>query len=220
MLKRYKKGMTTRNNIIHVAKTLFYFNGYKKTTVQKISNLANVNLGLLSYYFKTKKNIVKICFLEYLDRINAFVSENVDDIDDTMLLFLIEQRIYFNLIFKNQNNLSFYKEVVCNKIVYDVMYDFALDKYNQISEKMNLDLKENIVKCYVSLTLGGRCKVLLSYFDKEIDIDYNDLINVIISYTPKLFGIDKVIIDNYITKSEEIVKNLDCDSINFLINNN
>lgn len=219
MLKRYKKGMTTRNNIIHVAKTLFYFNGYKKTTVQKISDLANVNLGLLSYYFKTKKNIVKICFTEYLDKINHFVSDEVDS-DDDILLLLVSHRIFFDIIFRNANNLSFYKEIVCNKIIYEVMYDFVFGKYNEINEKENYNLDEDIIKCLVCVELGGRCKVLTNYFNNLIDTTYDDLVNVLISCTPKLFSIDKDIMYNYITESKRIVKNLDYSCINFLINNN
>ncbi len=219
MLKRYKKGMTTRNNIIHVAKTLFYFNGYKKTTVQKISDLANVNLGLLSYYFKTKKNIVKICFTEYLDKINHFVSDEVDS-DDDILLLLVSHRIFFDIIFRNANNLSFYKEIVCNKIIYDVMYDFVFGKYNEINEKENYNLDEDIIKCLVCVELGGRCKVLTNYFNNLIDTTYDDLVNVLISCTPKLFSIDKDIMYNYLTESKRIVNNLDYSCINFLINNN
>lgn len=219
MLKRYKKGMTTRNNIIHVAKTLFYFNGYKKTTVQKISDLANVNLGLLSYYFKTKKNIVKICFVEYLDKINHFVLEEVDS-DDDILQLLVSHRIFFDIIFKNANNLSFYKEIVCNKIIYDVMYDFVLSKYKEINENKNFNLDEDIIKCLVCVELGGRCKVLSNYFNNQFDITYDDLVNVLISCTPKLLNIDKKTMDNYIVESKKIVKGLDYSYINFLINNN
>lgn len=218
-MKRYKKGITTKNNIIHVSKTLFYFHGYRKTTVQKISELANVNLGLLSYYFTTKKNIVKECLDDYLERIDNFISDNTN-CEDPILKLFITQRIYYNIIFNNNNNLTFYKELVENNIIYDVSYDQILKSYKEIADILNLNLTEDMIKCCISFEVGGKYSVLTSYFNNQFEVSYEELVSVIICCKHKVFSLDKNILDDYLEESKKIVDDLDYSSISFLINNN
>jgi len=89
---RYKKGLKTKNKIVQASKSLFYFNSYRKTTVQGIADLADVNLGLISYYFKSKDNIAKSIFIGFLkeieqEKLNGMVRINI--IDSFQVVFII-----------------------------------------------------------------------------------------------------------------------------------
>ena len=47
----YKKGIESKNKIYQSAKKMFYEYGYKKTTIEKIAEDADVPVGLVTYYF-------------------------------------------------------------------------------------------------------------------------------------------------------------------------
>jgi len=96
---RYKKGLKTKNKIIQASKSLFYFNGYRKTTVQSIADLADVNLGLISYYFKSKDNIAKSIFIRFLKEIEQEVRTlDYSKNKDLMSIYMAKERIFFEII--------------------------------------------------------------------------------------------------------------------------
>jgi hypothetical protein len=216
-IKRYKKGIETRNNIINASKSLFYLQGYKNTTVQKIADLASVNLGLLSYYFKTKNNIIKIIFTDFLDNIDNLISNcNVSD-ENLIVFYMVKERIAYNIIFKNQNNLRFYKEIINNNIVMKIMEEYTLSNFIKINEVKNLKIDINHIKCYSALEVGGSYNILKKYFLGSIEISYDDMVNILIGCTPRLFGMDNDSIRSFIIESKKISESINYSSIKFLI---
>ena len=58
------KGSETRESILKTCRRLFYEHGYKSTTSRMIAGQAQINLGLLDYYFKGKEEIATMIYLE------------------------------------------------------------------------------------------------------------------------------------------------------------
>jgi hypothetical protein len=196
---------------------LFYLQGYKNTTVQKIADLASVNLGLLSYYFKTKNNIIKIIFTDFLDNIDNLISNcNVSD-ENLIVFYMVKERIAYNIIFKNQNNLRFYKEIINNNIVMKIMEEYTLSNFIKINEVKNLKIDINHIKCYSALEVGGSYNILKKYFLGSIEISYDDMVNILIGCTPRLFGMDNDSIRSFIIESKKISESINYSSIKFLI---
>ncbi|PKM52897.1 MAG: TetR/AcrR family transcriptional regulator, partial [Firmicutes bacterium HGW-Firmicutes-5] len=54
----YEKGIQTRNHLYEISKKCFYEQGYEKTKIKDIVTAADTPIGLFTYYFKTKDNIV------------------------------------------------------------------------------------------------------------------------------------------------------------------
>lgn len=76
------KGEITKNKILQTARNLFYERGYKATTARNIAETAGVNLGLLTYYFKSKSELGRLVyadirhkFEEYIDKYEPGLSE-------------------------------------------------------------------------------------------------------------------------------------------------
>jgi hypothetical protein len=196
---------------------LFYLQGYKNTTVQKIADLASVNLGLLSYYFKTKNNIIKIIFTDFLDNIDKLISScNVSD-ENLIVFYMVKERIAYNIIFKNQNNLRFYKEIINNNIVMKIMEEYSLSNFIKINEVKNLNININHIKCYSALEVGGSYNILKKYFLGSIEISYDEMVNILIGCTPRLFGMDNDSIRSFIAESKKISESIDYSAIKFLI---
>jgi len=70
---------TRRDKILHAALKLFYSKGYFKTSVHEIRELADVSIGLLYRYFKSKEEIANTIYSELLaetiDTFNSIISE-------------------------------------------------------------------------------------------------------------------------------------------------
>ena len=51
-MKHNNRGSETKESILRAGRSLFYEHGYKATTARMIAGQANINLGLIDYYFK------------------------------------------------------------------------------------------------------------------------------------------------------------------------
>lgn len=217
IIKRYKKGIATRNNIINASKSLFYLKGLNATTVQKIADLASVNLGLLSYYFKTKNNIINIIFTEFFEKTYALVDNQVNDDKGILLIHMVKDRIIYDIIFKDPNNLRFFKEVIDKSIVLKFFEEKTYNNYTKINSKNGFKINDNLINCYSSLECGGRLNLLKKYVDGTLQVEYENLINILVSCTPKLFGMDNNTISEYLALSLEIQNNIDYNKVKMLI---
>lgn len=65
-MANYENGLETKAKIIDICKKLFYSKGFKKTTFKDISQLANVNQGLIVYYYKTKNILANTIFQDVM----------------------------------------------------------------------------------------------------------------------------------------------------------
>ena len=71
MAKRSDK----RERLINAAKELFYKQGFSNTTIADIAKLADVPLGNVYYYFKTKDEICEAVIIERNQEINNIINE-------------------------------------------------------------------------------------------------------------------------------------------------
>jgi len=217
LIKRYKKGIETRNNIINASKSLFYLQGYNNTTVQKIADLASVNLGLLSYYFKTKNNIIKIIFADFFDNLDNIVCDVCNKEEDLILFYMIKERVAYDIIFNNPNNLRFFKETINELVVVKIMEDYSLNNFIAINKKNGYNIDINLVKCYSLLENGGSVNIIKKYFSDELIISYEDMVNVLIGCTPRLFGIDNDAINKYVLRTKSLQKDINTSRVKLLI---
>ncbi len=215
---RYKKGLKTKNKIIQASKSLFYFNGYRKTTVQSIADLADVNLGLISYYFKSKDNIAKSIFIRFLKEIEQEVRTlDYSKNKDLMSIYMAKERIFFEIILKNDNYKKFYKEIINNNMIFNLLEDYVDRNYTIINNHIKKINNADLIKSFSALEIGGRYNILRKYFKNSIILDVDMLINILIGCTPRLFGYSNEKVDSYIQESKEIAKKVDKRNLKLLI---
>lgn len=71
--------MTKKEALLKAAKDLFAEYGYDGTTFKKISNQANVALGLLTHHFGSKEELFVIAALDVLENLKTTLQSAVDD---------------------------------------------------------------------------------------------------------------------------------------------
>lgn len=213
----YQKGIETRNRIIQSAKILFYENGYNKTTVKMIKNHSQVSLSAIPYYFKKKDEIVKVIYNSFLRDIYSFLDEIITKDIDSYLKHFYASKIYYYLIFKDENNDRFYYEVSVVESNYELL-DPIMGKINKnYAADFNIEKTEEQFKLIRMCDSGSRREILQNYYNRSIDITVDELIDFITSISGILIGIDQKISEKYGKLSTQFVKETNYGHIKFLI---
>ncbi|MFZ7119939.1 MAG: TetR/AcrR family transcriptional regulator [Eubacteriaceae bacterium] len=214
---RYKKGFETKENIIKVSKQLFYDLGYTKATVQKIADTANIPLGLIPYYFKTKDNIVLEINSKFYLEIYEFVNSRLNVKKNSYYKLFVVTSIYYRLILSDENNKRFFYEVLRNKSNFRSL-SYSIERiYSMISKENNNNFTQIDLDCIMIAEFGARRELLLNYFSGKIDIDIDYLVKTLSSVTGRFFGIDKDLIDDYAIKEKEFSDKYDYTNIKMLV---
>ncbi|MEK6476016.1 helix-turn-helix domain-containing protein [Catalinimonas sp. 4WD22] len=96
--------MNTKDHIIATALELFSRNGYEKTSIREIARTANLSLGLMYNYFKSKDALLERILMEGLVDIKAsftFPRDSEDPLKDLVentFRILHEKRRHWRLI--------------------------------------------------------------------------------------------------------------------------
>src|SRR5699024_11562259 len=69
--------MSTKQRVIHAASTLFFQKGFDGTSVRDIAYKADVNVSLISYYFKGKQGLLEHAVIHYYESYLEMMEENI-----------------------------------------------------------------------------------------------------------------------------------------------
>lgn len=70
---------SSKEKIMEAAADLFYFNGFKGTSIRAITTKANVNVSLISYYFKNKQGLLETMTVDYYENYLALLERVIND---------------------------------------------------------------------------------------------------------------------------------------------
>lgn len=108
----YAVGAATRKRIYDTAKKLFYEKGIKDTSYKDICEAADVNRGLIPYYFKSKNNIATQVLEEFVESMERAIEERwpEDKMGHSEFNIMVEL-LMFRLLAENENVCRFYDEI-------------------------------------------------------------------------------------------------------------
>jgi len=213
----YEKGIQTRNHLYQTAKQLFYTQGYEKTKIKDIVEMADTPIGLFTYYFKTKDNIVHEIYLEYYKQIDTCLNElKIDGLENSILRHAALSRIYFDQILNNENNRRFYYEILKKASNYRIAGDFIRNTYRRYIDEFHLVVSEKEFDNFLSIDFGGRREYFLNYFEKPLDDSVDTMVFLLNGIVPRLLGIDQHAVTTLLYKGIQIAKTIDCEPIHFL----
>jgi len=178
---RIIKGLETKKRIMGCAKAAFLKYGFKDATIVEITQDAGVPIGLFTYYFKTKSNIVNHVHLDYLERIRAAVMQ-YDWVRDETPLFTnsIINYIYFDNILYDEGVSRFFLEVLNADFPTSFMDETGKEVFKKYIEYYDLEIDEGYLELLLTFNNGGKKKLITKYLQKEMDIPKDQLISFII----------------------------------------
>ena len=208
----------TRDLIINSAKSQFYLNGYKDTTISNIFSSLEVPAGVFTYYFKTKDMLVTEIYKEFFEKIDERITKQFESIKDKpFLLQVICSKIYYDVILSNKNNARFYYQVLERKSNLRVNSGIVTPRFHRYIDEFNLIITEEEFETIVMLDAGARKEFFMDYFLKKRKIAPNSVSDIIESSIPLLMGIDKSIVDSTLFKASKIAKSIDYSDLIFLV---
>lgn len=132
--------LTTEEKIIVAARTIFTQKGFNATRTRDIAEEAGINLALLNYYFRSKKNLFQIIIEEKFDELFGMIEPILSDPNISL-----EEKIetlatnYTNLLLVNED-LPFFvlSELKSN--------EYILKKVEKNTRVMSQPIIENQLK--------------------------------------------------------------------------
>lgn len=174
--KGYRKGMNTKHKILLVSKKLFVENGYIDTSCKRICKEADVNLGLIHYHYKSKKNIGSTIYAYFLIEVKDFVKRVMcEKFHNYELKYAtaVENWVFLNLLLNDERYRRFYYELCKENFLIDENTKVLEFFYRIHVNTYNLNITPNEIKLIrvasASLTTGLVVKYVENYFDMTLD---------------------------------------------------
>lgn len=151
------KKITAADKIYRASKHLFYENGYYGTTTRDITSKSKTNLGLIKYYFDSKKVLAYNMLKEIVNEASSSVDKHLSQLEDPLLYAMTYSNVFLNLLFNDQQVEKFIVEAFSDEIMEDL--DEAFYRSNLYT--LNLLILE---KHQFSPDLGAHQTIQLNFY--------------------------------------------------------
>lgn len=208
---RYEKEMAkkelneTGKKILAAAETLFLEKGYNAVTTRDIARAAEVNLGLIPYYFGSKENlgmiIIKNINDRWYDQVFETYAAQLGSAERlyvyTALLWTVADEASLNLAYEFMEFCpsSAQASATFVKMSWDVIRDYQL----------SVTPLEN--ECYIAALKGAEQALILRMNHQKLNIDFEYVSKLIVSNYFYNIGLPDKTIAAIINRCEEFLKN-------------
>lgn len=208
------KKIDLEEQIIKKSFNLFLINGYEKTTIRQIAEAVGIGRGHLYYYFKKKEDILLFIYRKILNKIYELISNH--DMNDTELLlnYAITQCLYTYTIVRYQNLFRIYIEASKVPVIKKEYINILIDLFEKKAAETHYKVSEKDIYISVAMGCAGEEELLRRYYNKEIDLDIEDIIKSVISTRLILLNIiDKKEVDEIVYNAIDIANKLNIDEL-------
>lgn len=193
--------MNTKDKIYNTAKRLYLENGYENTPNTLIAKEAGVNLGLVTYYFKTK-DIIASEMLNY--NYQTLYSHMIKYLptNDELLQVITFHRLHYKLTELDALYDRFMYEMNKFDLLEKATRDGELYTLYQTLVENNVQIepseKERFCDCAVAASFGANRALTIKQYEKEIPLTKEELFDIAINQL--LFSL-KIEYNNLLLKS-------------------
>lgn len=195
---------SSARQILKAATELFVEYGYNTVTTRDIAARANVNLGLIPYYFKTKENLAGVVTVYLNDKIYHELFHI-----GTPKLGAAE-KIYIYTVLLQTRFMERYKKFMLeytatstgNSQISNVFREMSQD----LIQEYHLDITPAQNEIYMAALKGAERLLLLRSENKELDITFQEIVNIIISDYFFNLGLPDETIAAIITRSKNFIR--------------
>ncbi|OBT13479.1 TetR family transcriptional regulator [Vibrio sp. UCD-FRSSP16_10] len=197
-------GLETKQKIIEVAESLFAENGFKETSLRRITGGANVNLASVNYHFGDKKTLIRAVLDRYLEEFMPQLERELDQVE--LQSEITMQDVFYTLkspLFhlNNQSDKGAgrfllligrgYSDVQGHlRWFITTRYGHVLDKFSQAVCRANPNLDKQTLFWRLHFTLGAcvftmaSSEALLDIANSEFetDIDVEEIVEQIVPF--------------------------------------
>ncbi|MBU4542028.1 TetR/AcrR family transcriptional regulator [uncultured Acetobacterium sp.] len=176
--------MNTRDKIYNAAKRLYLENGYANTPNTLIAKEAGVNLGLVTYYFKTKDIIASDMLNNNYETLYSHLLKYLPT-NDELLQLITFFKLHFQLtgidphydrFIYEMNKFDLLEKATRDGNLYS-LYQTLVNQNDQIDESE----KELLCSCAVTASFGVIRALTMKQYEKEILISKDEIFDLCIN---------------------------------------
>lgn len=200
--------------ILNVAEKLFLEQGYKKTSMREIAGQCQVGLGLISYHYKSKRDLAKACIQRHFQMIEAAVSTVVDFHTDVLLYHATYLR-FSNWYFMRPLMRGFYYECLEEGIYGDFIFGTVPRTLREINTLYKAGYSDDYVLLYGNYLPADLEKTLILKKREGLftQISQEDIPTIVFETAISRFVQDKSLIWSTIQKSMTLCEALTQSSV-------
>lgn len=186
IMANYGNGLETKAKILDACKELFYTRGFAKTTFKDIGQMADVNQGLIVYYYKTKNILANTVFQDVMIEMMGQIEREFAG-EDTLTRFFISDHLYFRLLYEDAHFRDFIEACCLNGVLakdpvnlqegyrryYDEIIDFFDDEYIQ-----DTTLREGLLVVFDGMKDVYSLHICRNYERLPMDVAATDYITI------------------------------------------
>ncbi|HAE62202.1 MAG TPA: hypothetical protein DCG38_07720 [Eubacteriaceae bacterium] len=132
------KKISPADKIYRAAKSLFYESGYYGTTTRDITAKSSTNLGLIKYYFDSKKILAYKMINEIFDELLDSINKHIKADDDPLFYAMTYTHVFMSMLFNDEKVESFVVEAFSDEIMEEIEDAF----YRSYQYDLNLKILE------------------------------------------------------------------------------
>ena len=126
-----KRGEATMHKIIDAAKQTFYEKGYYHSTINDITNRANVGSGTFYIYFDSKLTLYRYLLIDYCERIRTNSSDAIRACKSRREAERVGIKSFFDFVLKEPEIFNIiWESLYIDKSLFDNFYTTFADSYS------------------------------------------------------------------------------------------
>ncbi len=200
-----RSNTANRENLIETARKLFYKQGYQATTLSQISEISNINNGLITYYFGSKSNLASVIYTTFLLDFRNEIARQLFEIKKGYKLELgitMETRCRMAINFKNPNVRRFNVEYSKERDLYANPVD-KREHYYQLQKRLiNPELSDEDLKLYEVCGLAVAEDIIKAYDSNYLGKDEEHIKNYVVRLILSMLQLPQHYIELLIEESE------------------
>ncbi|WP_253288695.1 TetR/AcrR family transcriptional regulator [Intestinibacter bartlettii] len=203
------KKIDIEEQIIKKSFNLFLVNGYEKTTIRQIADSVGIGRGHLYYYFKKKEDILLYIYKTILNKIYGLISNHHMNDTELLLNYAVTQCLYTYTIVRYESLFRIYIEASKVPVIRKEYVNILIELFKKKAPETHYNATEKDIYISVAVGCAGEEELLRRYYNKDIDLDIEDIIKSVISTRLILLNIiEKKQVDQIVGNAIEIANNL------------
>ncbi|MDO5011742.1 MAG: TetR/AcrR family transcriptional regulator [Intestinibacter bartlettii] len=208
------KKIDIEEQIIKKSFNLFLVNGYEKTTIRQIADSVGIGRGHLYYYFKKKEDILLYIYKTILNKIYGLISNHHMNDTELLLNYAVTQCLYTYTIVRYESLFRIYIEASKVPVIRKEYVNILIELFKKKAPETHYNATEKDIYISVAVGCAGEEELLRRYYNKDIDLDIEDIIKSVISTRLILLNIiEKKQVDQIVGNAIEIANNLNIDEL-------
>ena len=209
-MKRKENG-NTKQKIYETAKRLYIEHGYFNISNKRLSEESGINQGLITYYFKSKKNIALAVLTEDYYILSGYLKYFITPEDDPLIYIVTFMNVTFQIRKHDPKARRFISDVMQEDMLEEFAFINQKTEYLKLFKKSNCSSKNPATQLKLVLaTVYGTQRTIQRLINESIELSYDEYFRYMIEIL--LFALRLPVtqdtVDTLIHKSDQATKQL------------